>query len=168
MANGGPLFTNALSLLHPTPIGLTTPPELLPYGWTTTDLWVAPLVTGLYATLTHAQPFFALLHELLYTVLSPVGLASFNGRRELQPVDPDTARAVCVLVLGSLFVTRTVKTFGGASIWSTPGRTVGGTVAQKSMVNGSGMFHLYSLGISARVLIRTLRQGVLKRQKHSN
>ncbi|TFY78152.1 hypothetical protein EWM64_g5856 [Hericium alpestre] len=40
-ANAGPFFTSAFSLLHPTPINLTTPPELLPYGWTATDLWIA-------------------------------------------------------------------------------------------------------------------------------
>ncbi|KAH9001573.1 hypothetical protein EDB92DRAFT_77653 [Lactarius akahatsu] len=53
MPNGGPFFANLFSLLRPTPMQVSTPPELLPYGWTATDLWAAPLVTGLYATLTH-------------------------------------------------------------------------------------------------------------------
>lgn len=122
-ANGGPFFTNALSLLQPHAITLTTPPELLPWGWTATDLWVAPLVTGLYATLTHAQPFFTDLHSMLFSFFSPMGLAPLSFKSmgmhekgpnigELQPVDTDTARAACAIVLGVLFVIRTLKTFG--------------------------------------------------------
>lgn len=42
-----------------------TPPELQAYGWMTVDLWCAPLVTGLYAFLTHAQPFWGDLHCLI-------------------------------------------------------------------------------------------------------
>ncbi len=33
---------------------------------------------------------------------------------QANPLDPETARAVCAVVLMCLFVTRTVKTFGGA------------------------------------------------------
>lgn len=123
IANGGPFITNSLSLLQPHAITITTPPELLPWGWTGTDLWVAPLVTALYATLTHAQPFFTGLHSLLFSFFSPLGLAflSFKSKGlnetgpnigELQPVDSDTARAACVVVLCVLFVGRTLKNFG--------------------------------------------------------
>lgn len=99
-----------------------TPPELLPYGWTSTDLWIAPLVTGLYATLTHAQPFFAHLHALLFSFFSPFGLAPLSFQYA-KPGSPDTegvvvpleaadARAVCVIVLSALFGLRAVRTFG--------------------------------------------------------
>ncbi|THH21068.1 hypothetical protein EW146_g391 [Bondarzewia mesenterica] len=110
----------------PSPMSITTPPELLPYGWTATDIWVAPLITGIYATLTHAQPFFATLHELLYALFAPVDLVSANQKGS-RPTDPDTARAACVVIMSILFVTRAVRTYGGTSAWSTPGRTVGGS-----------------------------------------
>ncbi len=99
-----------------------TPPELLPYGWTTTDLWIAPLVTGLYATLTHAQPFFAHLHALLFSFFSPFGLAPLSfqyatpGSPDPQgvvvPLEAADARAVCVLVLTALFGLRAARTYG--------------------------------------------------------
>ncbi|KAI0261064.1 hypothetical protein BC834DRAFT_845812 [Gloeopeniophorella convolvens] len=132
-ANGGPFFVNLLSMLRPTPMALTTPPELLPYGWTTTDLWVAPLVTGLYATLTHAQPFFAYLHALLFSFFSPLGLAelSFASAKPdgtgsegvVVPLDADTARAACVVVLAALFTTRTVRAFALGAAQEKPAKT---------------------------------------------
>jgi hypothetical protein len=106
-ANGGFFLVNLLSFLHPTPLTLTTPTELLPYGWTTTDLWCAPLVTGLYALLTHAQPFWAEAHV---SILGWIGSASSEN---LPPVDHETARAACAAVLMVLFSTRAVKNFGG-------------------------------------------------------
>ena len=107
-----------------------TPPELLPYGWTATDLWIAPLVTGLYATLTHAQPFFGRLHALLFSFFSPFGLAplSFQYTKLGNPVQegvvvplgaPD-ARAVCVIVLSALFGLRAVRTYGPGMAKSGP------------------------------------------------
>lgn len=122
MPNGGPFFANLFSLLRPTPIQASTPPELLPYGWTATDLWAAPLVTGLYATLTHAQPFFAHLHALLFAFLSPLGLAYLSdasAKRDgpsdqnvLAPLEANTARAACAVVLCALYVNRAVRTYG--------------------------------------------------------
>jgi hypothetical protein len=117
LANGGPFFASLTSILSPKPLTFTTPPELLPSGWTSTDLWVAPLATALYATLTHAQPFFASLHALLFSFFSPLGLAhvSYIGAQgKLLAVDPDTARSACVLLLGVCFITRTLKTFSTA------------------------------------------------------
>jgi hypothetical protein len=121
-ANAGPFIVNVLSLLRPTPMTLTTPPELLPYGWTATDIWIAPLVTGLYATLTHAQPFFAYLHALLFSFFSPLGLAPLSSPSlksdysviagAVAPLNADDARAVCVLVLSALFSLRAVRSFG--------------------------------------------------------
>jgi hypothetical protein len=97
---------------------VTTPPELLPYGWTATDLWVAPLVTALYATLTHAQPFFAYLHTLLFSLFSPLGLAQLSSPAAIPgawvvvvPLDANYARAVCALVLSALFGLRTLRAF---------------------------------------------------------
>ena len=78
-ANGGFFFTNLLSFFHPYALTLTTPTEILPYGWTTTDLWCAPLVTGLYAFLTHAQPFWADAHGV---ALGLLGLGSGVGGGE--------------------------------------------------------------------------------------
>ncbi|KAH9038926.1 hypothetical protein EDB85DRAFT_1860113 [Lactarius pseudohatsudake] len=113
MPNGGPFFANLFSLLRPTPMQVSTPPELLPYGWTATDLWAAPLVTGLYATLTHAQPFFAHLHVLL--LLFPLApRARRDGpstQKEVAPLDTHTARAACAIVLCALHVNRAVRTY---------------------------------------------------------
>jgi len=117
------------SLLQPTPIFTTTPPELLPYGWASTDLWVAPFVTGLYATLTHAQPFFANLHALLFSFFSPFGLAQLSSQNGTPgnsnpegvviPLDANDARAVCALVLSALFGLRAQRAFGSGL--TTPG-----------------------------------------------
>ncbi|KZV70606.1 hypothetical protein PENSPDRAFT_651334 [Peniophora sp. CONT] len=117
-ANGGPFFTGALSLLSPGPMTLTTPQELLPAGWQATDLWIAPLCTAIFATLTHAQPFYTSLHVMLARFLAPAGLAhvAFDGpQAKLLAVDDDTARAVCVVVLATAFVTRTIKTYGASA-----------------------------------------------------
>ncbi|KAI6038406.1 hypothetical protein EDC04DRAFT_3141556 [Pisolithus marmoratus] len=107
IANGGFFLVNLFSLLHPTPLTVSTPPELLPYGWTATDLWCAPLITALYATLTHAQPFWADVHAVLTGL---VGGA--EDLAKLEPLDPETARAACALVLSGLFATRTARMFG--------------------------------------------------------
>jgi hypothetical protein len=124
MPNGGPFISNLFSLLRPTPIELATPPELLPYGWTATDFWAAPFVTGLYATLTHAQPFFAYIHSLLYVVFWPFGLAPLtettsktglaSGHRQqvVVAVDHQTARAFCAIVLCALNVNRAMRAYG--------------------------------------------------------
>jgi len=105
IANGGFFITNMFSFLEPTPLKLTTPAELKPYGWTATDIWCAPLITGLYALLTHAQPFWAELHGVMSTVLGGAG-------DKVQPMDPESARALCALILAAMFSTRTVKDFG--------------------------------------------------------
>ena len=120
MPNGGPFISNLFSLLRPTPVEVATPPELLPYGWMATDFWSAPLVTGLYATLTHAQPFFAYLHALLYVFFWPfglaplakIGLASGQHQQVIAAVDHETARAVCAVVLCALNVNRAMRAYG--------------------------------------------------------
>jgi len=105
IANGGFFITNMFSFIEPTTLTLTTPAELQPYGWTATDLWCAPLITGLYALLTHAQPFWAELHSVISTILGGVG-------DKVEPMDPESARALCALILAGMFTTRTAKNFG--------------------------------------------------------
>jgi hypothetical protein len=122
MPNGGPFISNLFSLLRPTPIEITTPPELLPYGWTATDFWACPLVVGLYATLTHAQPFFAYVHSLLYVFFWPIGLAPLaeaktgqaSGKRQhvVAAVDHQSAQAFCAIVLCALHVNRAMRAYG--------------------------------------------------------
>jgi len=109
-ANGGFFITNLFSLLHPTSMAVQTPPELQAYGWTTVDLWCAPVVTGFYAFLTHAQPSWADLHALIVEFLGGAGKA-------VEPVDPETARVICALVLSGLFTSRTVVNF---NMWKKP------------------------------------------------
>lgn len=84
-----------------------TPPELQAYGWTTADLWCAPAITGLYALLTHAQPFWADAHSIIAQLLG--GGQGVNG---VEAVDPEVARAVCAFLLATLFTGRTAKNFG--------------------------------------------------------
>ncbi|PCH38396.1 hypothetical protein WOLCODRAFT_136246 [Wolfiporia cocos MD-104 SS10] len=107
-ANGGWFFVNMFSFLQPYALTITTPPELMPNGWTATDLWCAPLITGLYALLTHAQPFWADAHAVVS------GWLGAAGSEKVQPVDPEYARALCAAVLAVMFTTRTIKTFGFA------------------------------------------------------
>jgi len=105
-ANGGFFLTNLFSFMHTTPLAIQTPTELQAYGWTTVDLWAAPLVTGIYALLTHAQPFWADSHVFLAELLG----AGAQGK-QVDPVDPETARALCAILLAFLFSGRTVKNF---------------------------------------------------------
>ncbi|EIW85540.1 hypothetical protein CONPUDRAFT_87953 [Coniophora puteana RWD-64-598 SS2] len=108
IANGGFFITNLVSFLHPTPLALTTPPELRPYGWTTTDLWAAPLITSIYALLTHAQPFWQNVHAIIGGALDADG--------KLAPaLDDEGARAACALLLATMFTVRTVRNFGAVS-----------------------------------------------------
>ena len=93
------------------PCSLTTPPELLPYGWMTTDLWCAPVVTGLCATLTHAQLFWVDMHAILGALVG----GRYVAEAKLEPLDTETACAPCALVLAGLFVTRVAKTFSVGS-----------------------------------------------------
>ncbi|KAK2460672.1 hypothetical protein APHAL10511_007142 [Amanita phalloides] len=106
-ANGGFFLTNLFSFLEPTPLRVQTPPDIQPYGWTTTDIWCAPLITGFYALLTHAQPVWADIHNVLYELF---GL-QIEGKQAL-PLDPEVARANCAMILALLFTGRAIKKFG--------------------------------------------------------
>ncbi|KAF9453640.1 hypothetical protein P691DRAFT_657877 [Macrolepiota fuliginosa MF-IS2] len=109
-ANGGFFLTNLFSFLNPTPMAVQTPPEIQAYGWMTIDLWCAPALTGLYAFLTHAQPFWADLHALLVELLGGAG-------KSVEPVDPEVARVICAAILSGLFTSRTVVNF---KMWKKP------------------------------------------------
>ncbi|GJE88011.1 hypothetical protein PsYK624_040940 [Phanerochaete sordida] len=119
VANGGFLLINMFNLLHPYEIFLSTPPELQPYGWTTTDIWIAPLITGLYATLTHAQPYWSALH---YSALGWTGAVSVgeNGVASIAAVDPEIARAACAVILAGVFSVRTYKNFAAVGAQKKP------------------------------------------------
>ena len=105
-ANAGFFVLNLTNFLHPTPLSLTTPSELLPYGWTAVDLWCAPLVTGIYSLLTHTQPFWGTAHAAIFGWLS-------SSDEKLAPIDYEVARAACTVVLMALFSARAVKKYGG-------------------------------------------------------
>lgn len=68
------------------------------------------MITGLYALLTHAQPFWADSHALIVGFL---GGATELGEKQIEAVDPEVARAVCAMLLATLFSGRAVKNFGG-------------------------------------------------------
>ncbi|KAF8188328.1 hypothetical protein BJ912DRAFT_1022480 [Pholiota molesta] len=105
---------NASPAIASSPWTLLVTSLLQPYGWTTADLWCAPTVTGLYALLTHAQPFWAELHLLLAQVLG--GGAAAAADAPPKPLDPETARAVCAVLLASLFVAGRRRTLGSGSL----------------------------------------------------
>ena len=73
----------------------------------TTELWCIPVATALYATLTHAQPFWVDVH----TMLGALAGGEYAAETKLEPLDAETARAACALVLAKLFVMRAAKTF---------------------------------------------------------
>ena len=62
----------------------------------------------MFALLTHAQPFWADLRGLIYELL--VGAAT--QEKPIEPVDPETARAIVAVLLSALFAGKTAKNFG--------------------------------------------------------
>ncbi|KAF8316548.1 hypothetical protein DL93DRAFT_2077772 [Clavulina sp. PMI_390] len=130
LGNGGFFFVNVFGMLSPSGWAVSTPPELGPYGWTTTDLWVAPAMSALYATLTHLQPFWLDVQRTIFAFLgeaySPPFLHHLGdgakdaffvmGEGVMQPVDPVIARSVCALIMMGLFGSRAVKNFWGVSV----------------------------------------------------
>ncbi|KAH9999095.1 hypothetical protein BJV77DRAFT_1058619 [Russula vinacea] len=110
----GPLCLQSFLAFASDPIEVATPPELHSYGWAATDFWSPMLVTGLYATLTHAQPFFTSIHTLLFAFFWPFGLARLSEKSNgvVAPIDHETARAVCAIVLCALNVNRAMRAYG--------------------------------------------------------
>jgi len=106
-ANSGFFLVNLFGMLRPEGIRVSTPLELQPYGWTTVDLWCAPLATALYAYWTNAQPWWGEIHAKM------LGYSHVDENvLRITAVNPDTAMARCVIVLAALFAGRTWKNFG--------------------------------------------------------
>lgn len=107
-------------MLSPAGWAVATPPELGPYGWTTTDLWVAPLASAIFATLTHAQPFWVVLHHTLIDLVGkqtiPPFLLTFGPDGTLKPMDTHTARSICALFIAGVFACRAIKSFWGPAL----------------------------------------------------
>jgi len=121
LGNGGFFLINVFGMLSPAGWTVGTPPELGPYGWTTTDLWVAPLASAIFATLTHAQPFWAHLHLTLIDFLGGQNifasyLLSSSKDGVLGPVDNHTARSICALFMAGVFASRAVKNLWGPAV----------------------------------------------------
>jgi hypothetical protein len=106
-ANGGFFLVNLMNMLHPAGWSLSTPLELQAYGWSTIDLWCAPLGTALYAFWTHAQPWWGELHaaSLGYGVVDDKVLQSIV-------VDSQTAMSRVTVLFATLFTYRTIKNHG--------------------------------------------------------
>jgi hypothetical protein len=101
-------------MLNPTgEWSVTTPPELGPYGWTTTDLWIAPAASALFATLTHAQPFWIDLQRVLLSFLSAHWGYNLGLSTALPPMSMDDARSVVAILISMAFAARAWKTYGG-------------------------------------------------------
>ncbi|CAE6355720.1 hypothetical protein RSOLAG1IB_05166 [Rhizoctonia solani AG-1 IB] len=108
LTNGGFFFVNLLNMLDPSGWRVDrTPPEALPWGWTAVDLWTAPLITALWASLTHwrNQPFWAEMHSKYLNL---------NNSRQSSEKSPaleawahSDARSLCIAILVTLFVLRT-------------------------------------------------------------
>ncbi|PVF98314.1 hypothetical protein CPB86DRAFT_758712 [Serendipita vermifera] len=129
LANAGFFFVNTFQMLSPYGFHMKTPPEFLPGGWRTMDLWVAPLITGLYALLTQAQSVWIPYH---HQVVHKIGHSTLFGTIEwanittkidddtwvedsfstIRPMGHTDARSVCALILAVLFLYRAIVNFG--------------------------------------------------------
>jgi hypothetical protein len=92
------------------------------------DLWVAPLITGLYALLTQAQSVWIPYH---HHVVHKIGHSTMFGAIEyanittetdeetwvdvipsIKPMGHTDARSICALILAALFLYRAIVNFG--------------------------------------------------------
>ncbi|CAE6404806.1 unnamed protein product [Rhizoctonia solani] len=113
LTNGGFFFVNLLNMLDPSGWKVEgAPPELLPWGWTAIDLWTAPVLTALWASLTHwrNQPFWADMHSK-YLNLGDYGKVN-EKPIVLEAWTHEDARALCIVILIALFVFRTWRLAG--------------------------------------------------------
>ncbi|KAG8833263.1 hypothetical protein FRC17_011038 [Serendipita sp. 399] len=129
LANAGFFLVNLFQMLSPYGWHVKTPPEFLPGGWRTMDLWVAPLITGIYALLTQAQTVLVPYHT---SAVQRVGKSTIFGMIEIsetieilsddstitsvtssvQPMKKGDARSLCALILAILFGYRAIVNFG--------------------------------------------------------
>ncbi|KAF8699982.1 hypothetical protein RHS03_06786, partial [Rhizoctonia solani] len=108
LTNGGFFFVNLLNMLDPRGWRVDrTPPEALPWGWTAVDLWTAPVITALWASLTHwrNQPFWANIHSRYLGSGAPK--QSDEKPVALEAWTHTDARSLCIVILVILFVLRT-------------------------------------------------------------
>lgn len=106
-------------MLSPFGYTLRTPPEFLSGGWATMDLWVAPLITCLYALLTCGQPCWVPAHRAVVRWLDAVGVQSASGQvveGEPKGVDELTAQAICALMLITLFSWKALAMHGHVQV----------------------------------------------------
>ncbi|KAJ9125123.1 hypothetical protein QFC22_000077 [Naganishia vaughanmartiniae] len=99
-----------------------TPGELRPRGWMMVDVWAAPLIATIYATLIRAHPVFDVPYQTLRVaalrrpmLVWAVGYDTFKTRFPSlpQPWNPLEARAICAIILTVLFACRALYNFGG-------------------------------------------------------
>ncbi|EJD46226.1 hypothetical protein AURDEDRAFT_103278 [Auricularia subglabra TFB-10046 SS5] len=109
LANGGFFFVNLFSMLSPHGFSLATPAELQAYGWTTLDLWVAPITTAFFALFTQpaSQPFW---RDTYQYVLPWIQSLDETLRPKGMP-DREMIRAACAVGLSVAFATRAVKNY---------------------------------------------------------
>ncbi|KIM28848.1 hypothetical protein M408DRAFT_329280 [Serendipita vermifera MAFF 305830] len=121
MANGGFFLVNLFQMLSPYGWHIKTPPEFLPGGWRTMDLWVAPLITVVHALFTHSQESLVPYHhQLVHKIGSPTmfGGLEYISENEgptvavTKPMGEADARSLCAVVLCALFAYRTIINFG--------------------------------------------------------
>jgi hypothetical protein len=110
-------MVNLFSMFHPNGWTLVTPAELQIYGWTTVDLWLAPLITALMAFLMQAQPFWVNAHVTLMGLLRPMLTSGWEGDLA-KPWSIDDARSFSACIIWVLFAARTTNNFGIAW-WNT-------------------------------------------------
>ncbi|KAG8695841.1 hypothetical protein FRC08_007529 [Ceratobasidium sp. 394] len=161
LTNGGFFFVNLLNMLDPRGWRLDrTPPEALPWGWTAVDLWSAPVVTALWATLTHLgsernQPFWMDLHTS-YAIIT--GSTDTVEKAIIpQAWSHSDARALCIVVLCILFVARTWWNMGPLPNFQTKSHPV----SSPSSPAPSSTSHVE---LEASALVTTARN---RRNKHS-
>ncbi|KZV81587.1 hypothetical protein EXIGLDRAFT_755501 [Exidia glandulosa HHB12029] len=109
LANGGFFFVNLFSMLSPHGFSLATPAELQTFGWTTLDLWVAPITTAFFALYTQpaSQPFWSQLHYYLSPYLSSLD----ETLRPKGVPNCEMIRAACAFGLSVAFSIRAMKNF---------------------------------------------------------
>ncbi|KIO16110.1 hypothetical protein M407DRAFT_247073 [Tulasnella calospora MUT 4182] len=120
MANGGFFIVNVFNMLSPTGWSIQTPPELQPGGWASLDLLSAPFITSLFATLTQSQSTWRSAAATAGNYVSAFNLTTPEGSMPGEKptpgnggLDDDTARAICTVLLMTMFSGRAVKNFGG-------------------------------------------------------
>lgn len=96
-------------MLSPHGFSLATPAELQTFGWTTLDLWVAPIATAVFALFTQpaSQPFWGQLHYYLAPYLESLD----DTLRPKGVPDREMIRAACALGLGVAFSMRALKNY---------------------------------------------------------